>query len=164
MSGLPAGVDEIDRPRRPLLGWTAAVAAAVVVVDQVTKTLAVDRLSDGMVPIVWTLRLNLAFNSGLSFGQGRGLTTYITVLGVVLVVVLVVWSRHLVQPTMALAVALVIGGASGNLADRLFRDHGGAVVDFIDLQWWPVFNVADMAVSTGAALLILSTLRHPGEE
>jgi signal peptidase II len=139
----------------------AAVAAGVIAVDQVTKSLAVDRLSDGMVSVFWTLRFNLSFNSGLSFGQGRGLTGYITILGVLLVAGLLWWSRQIVQPAMAVGVALLIGGACGNLADRLFRSHGGAVIDFIDVQWWPVFNVADIAVSCGAVLLILATLREP---
>jgi signal peptidase II len=56
----------------------------------------------------------------------------------------------------AIAVGLVLGGAVGNMTDRLLRHHHGAVVDFIDLQWWPVFNVADMAIVVGGALLILS--------
>ncbi|HEX7167995.1 MAG TPA: signal peptidase II, partial [Acidimicrobiales bacterium] len=56
---------------------------------------------------------------------------------------------------MAAGLGLVLGGAVGNLADRLFRDHGGAVVDFVDLQWWPVFNVADIAISVGAVLLVV---------
>ena len=122
--------------------------------------LAVDRLADGPVDVVWTLRFNLAFNSGLSFGQGKGLTAYITVLGVVLVCGLVWWSRQLTTPASAGSVGLLLGGACGNLADRLFRGHDGAVVDFIDFQWWPVFNVADIAVFCGAALLILVTLRE----
>jgi signal peptidase II len=64
-----------------------------------------------------------------------------------------------------LGVGLVLGGAFGNLADRVFRDGsgflGGAVVDFIDLQWWPVFNVADAAVCVGAVLLVLTAAREP---
>ena len=64
-----------------------------------------------------------------------------------------------------MAVGLVLGGATGNIADRLLRsDDGflqGAVVDFIDLQWWPVFNVADAAVCVGAVLLVLTAAREP---
>jgi signal peptidase II len=60
---------------------------------------------------------------------------------------------------------LVLGGALGNLADRVFRDGsgflGGAVIDFIDLQWWPVFNVADIAVTVGGVLLVLTSTREP---
>lgn len=148
------------RRRHPLLGIIAPVAAAAVALDQVTKSLALDRLADGAVDVVWTLRFNLTFNSGLSFGQGQGLTGYITVLAVLLVVGLVWWSRQLTSRPMAVAVGLLLGGACGNLADRLFRSHDGAVVDFIDFQWWPVFNVADIAVFCGAGLLVLATMRE----
>jgi signal peptidase II len=149
------------RRRPPLLGIIAPVAAAAVAIDQLTKSLAVDRLADDTVEVFWTLRFNLTFNSGLSFGQGEGLTGYITVLAVLLVVGLVWWSRSLTSRPMAAAVGLLLGGACGNLADRLFRSHDGAVVDFIDFQWWPVFNVADIAVFCGAGLLVLATLREP---
>jgi signal peptidase II len=60
-----------------------------------------------------------------------------------------------------LAVGLIVGGAIGNLLDRLFRAPGwfrGAVVDFIDLQWWPIFNVADIGVTVGGALLLLTSV------
>jgi len=147
-------------PRTPVLAVVAPVAAAAIAADQLTKSLALDRLADGPVDVVWTLRFNLTFNSGLSFGQGKGLTPYITVLGVVLVCGLVWWSRQLTTRASAAAVGLLLGGACGNLADRLFRGHDGAVVDFIDFQWWPVFNVADIAVFLGAGLLILATLRE----
>jgi signal peptidase II len=64
-----------------------------------------------------------------------------------------------------LSLGLVLGGAFGNLVDRLFRDGsgflGGAVIDFIDLQWWPIFNVADMAVSIGGVLLVLTSAKEP---
>jgi len=152
------------RRRHPLLGIVAPVAVVAIAIDQVTKSLAVDRLADGAVDLFWTLRFNLTFNSGLSFGQGQGLTRYITILAVVLVVGLVWWSRQLTSRPMAAAVGLLVGGACGNLADRLFRPHDGAVVDFIDLQWWPVFNVADIAVFCGAGLLVLATMREPQPE
>ena len=138
----------------------AAVVAVVLAADQASKSWAVAALGDGRtIPVFWTLELDLALNSGMSFSQGEGLTGWITVAGVVLVVGLVWWSRGITGALMAVGAASLIGGACGNLADRLFRDHGGAVVDFIDLQWWPVFNVADIAVFVGAALLILGTVR-----
>jgi len=59
----------------------------------------------------------------------------------------------------AVALGLLAGGAAGNLVDRLLRDHGGAVVDFIDLQWWPVFNLADAAITCGAVALVLASRR-----
>jgi signal peptidase II len=147
-----AGVAE---RRRSLLGRVLAVAAAVVVVDQVTKSLALSALDDGPIHLLWTLRLNLTFNSGLAFSQGRGMTGLITVAAVALVAGLLWWARQVTTPGLAVAIGLILGGACGNLADRLLRGHGGAVVDFIDLQWWPIFNVADAALTCGAVLVIV---------
>ena len=94
-------------------------------------------------------------------GAGAFLTT-VRFVAVVLVVVLLVRGEALAHPGVAIATGLVLGGALGNLADRLFRGSGfldGAVVDFVDLRWWPVFNVADAAVSCGAILLVLTSAR-----
>jgi signal peptidase II len=140
----------------------AAVVGVVVSLDQLSKSWAVATLADGhAIHLFWTLELDLAFNPGLAFSQGTGLTGLITIVGLGLVAGLFWWSRGVTSPLLATGLALLIGGACGNLADRLFREHGGAVVDFIDPQWWPVFNVADTAVFFGAALLILSSLREP---
>jgi signal peptidase II len=72
------------------------------------------------------------------------------------------FARRVTSATLAVALGLVLGGAVGNLADRLVRGNGGAVIDFIDFQWWPVFNLADVAISCGAVLLVLRSLREPG--
>lgn len=142
-------------------GTTALVAAGVAATDQLTKALALARLGEEPVHLFWTLRLNLSFNRGIAFSQGQGLGPLITVAGLLLVVALVVMSRTARDSPTAVALGLLIGGACGNLGDRLFRDHGGAVVDFIDLQWWPIFNVADMAITMGAALLLVVGMRQP---
>ena len=143
-------------------GLMAAVVAVVLVADQLTKSWAVANLAGGRrVHVFWTLELDLAFNSGLSFSQGEGFTGLITVVGVVLVAGLLWWSRGVTGALMAVGLALLLGGACGNLADRLLRDHDGAVVDFIDFQWWPVFNLADVAIFCGAGLLILASFREP---
>lgn len=141
--------------RRLSLG--AATAIAVVVLDQITKSWALRALDDGPRHVVWTLRLALSFNSGAAFGLGKGLAPLLVVVGVVMVVLLVGLGRSAGTTAPAVvALGLVLGGAVGNLADRVVRDHGGAVVDFIDLQWWPVFNLADAAISSGAVLLVLT--------
>jgi signal peptidase II len=141
------------------------VAAGVVVIDQVTKTLALHALADGPIHLFWTVRLNLSFNSGAAFGLGRGVGPIVLVLGVVMLVVLVGLGRLAADRTIAaIALGLLIGGAVGNLTDRLFRDHGGAVIDFIDFQWWPIFNVADIAISIGAILLVLTGRGHGHSE
>ena len=149
-----------SRTRAParVLVAIALVAVAVVALDQFTKTLAVERLSDGPVDVFWTLRFALSFNSGAAFSMGTGLTPLIIVGAVVLVSALVLFARTATSMAVGIAIGLLLGGALGNLADRLFRGHDGAVVDFIDLQWWPVFNVADIGVSAGAVLLVLATL------
>jgi signal peptidase II len=72
-----------------------------------------------------------------------------------LAVLLVVGTRSVETPWAAVGLGLLVGGAVGNLADRLVGGHGGAVVDFIDLQWWPAFNVADAAITCGAVLLVV---------
>lgn len=149
----------------PSLGaWRTPVviAAAVVVVDQLAKHWAVTSLgTDRVIDLVWTLRFNLAFNNGMAFGQGRGLGPVIGVVATVVIVYLLVSLRDQTSKLSTVGMGLLIGGAAGNLIDRLFRNDAwlnGAVVDFIDLQWFPIFNVADTAVNVGAALLILGSV------
>ena len=133
------------------------MAAVVVALDQVTKSWALAALSDGPHDLVWTLRLRLTFNSGAAFSLGSGFPWLFVALGLVMLAVMtVVVVRGDLPRWPAAALGLVAGGAVGNLIDRLFRDHDGAVVDFIDLQWWPVFNVADASIFLGVLLLILT--------
>jgi len=138
------------------------VTAAVVAADQITKSLAVAHLRDHPVHLFWTLDLQLEYNSGSAFSLFQGKAVILVPVALVLIGVLV-W-MVVRSPTRARAavLGLVIGGACGNLADRLFRGHGGAVVDFIALHWWPTFNVADACITVGCVLLALSYLRHPG--
>ena len=87
---------------------------------------------------------------------------FLAVAAVVLVVVLLVRGDALQRPLVAVTSGLVLGGALGNLADRVFRAPGGlqgAVVDFVDLRWWPVFNLADAAITCGCVLLVLAGAR-----
>ena len=86
-------------------------------------------------------------------------------LAVVVVVVLVRFGRLVSNLPTAIALGMVLGGAVGNLTDRLFRSDGngflgGHVVDFIDFQWWPVFNVADMGIVVGGLLLVFVADAH----
>jgi signal peptidase II len=85
-------------------------------------------------------------------------------LGFVIVIVIVLWLRRSATGVAAVAAGMIVGGAIGNLIDRLFRGDAwlrGAVVDFIDLQWFPIFNIADSAISIGAVLMILASFRKP---
>jgi signal peptidase II len=142
-----------SRPRRA--GLVAAVATAVVVVDQATKTWAEHRLADRSIHLVWTLRLRLALNSGVAFSLGRGSTGLVTAVAAAILVVVAVVAWRTTGRTLGIALGLITGGATSNLIDRLFRDHGGQVIDFIDLRWWPVFNVADAAITGGVVLAVV---------
>lgn len=142
----------------------AGAAAVAVVADQLTKWWALETLGDGrVIDLVGSLRFNLALNPGGAFSVGRDYTQVFVVAGFVLLAGLLVWGRWAVTRPAAIAVGLIVGGALGNLTDRVLRDLDGRVVDFIDVQWWPVFNVADIALFCGGALMILTTLREPKE-
>jgi signal peptidase II len=135
-----------------------AVAAVVVVIDQLTKTWA---LHHAVEPrhIVGSLRLALTFNSGAAFGLGQGSTAVLVGGAIVLVVILLGLGRRASRnatPTTAVAMGLLLGGAIGNLVDRLIRHNHASVIDFIDLRWWPVFNVADASITIGAILLVVA--------
>lgn len=149
--------------RAPLPGKTAArltaaaLAGAVVIVDQLTKSWALSALQNSSIDLFWTLRLRLTFNSGAAFSLGAGFPWLFVVLGVfVLGALALLVLRADLGRGPAASLGLVAGGAIGNLIDRVFRDHDGAVVDFIDLQWWPVFNVADASICVGVVLLLLT--------
>jgi signal peptidase II len=140
---------------------TALIAVAIVVADQATKHWALNALGDGRtIDIVGSLRFNLAFNTGMAFAKGQGIGPIIAVVGVIVVAYLLVGLRRDTKPG-AVLVGMVAGGAAGNIVDRLFRGDAwlrGAVVDFIDLQWWPIFNIADAAIVLGAGALVVASL------
>ena len=137
----------------------AGVVATVLLVDQLSKWWAVDRLASGPVHVVWRLDLILSYNTGSAFSLFQGATPVIVVIALALVAVLgvLVWRA----PTLGRAAVLgmILGGALGNLADRLFRGDHGAVVDFVALHFWPTFNVADACITVGCILLAVSLLR-----
>jgi len=130
----------------------------VVVVDQLTKTWALHHLRDGPHHVAWTLRLNLTFNTGIAFSEARGSTAVVTAVALVVVALLVVIARRTSGTLTAVILGLIIGGALGNLIDRLIRHHAGGVIDFIDLRWWPVFNVADAAITVGVVIAIVRSI------
>ncbi|MDQ3662501.1 MAG: signal peptidase II [Actinomycetota bacterium] len=141
------------------------MAAVAVVVDQVTKELALDGLQDGPVDLVpGAVTLRLAFNSGGVFGLGQGFPVFFLVATVVIIAAVLVWARGVEDARVAAALGLIVGGGTGNLLDRVVRDYGGQVVDFVDLHVWPVFNVADSCIVTGVVLVLLFGARaRPAE-
>jgi signal peptidase II len=133
----------------------------VVVADRVTTSLAVDHLHD--TRHVWgPFGLSLTFNSGFAFSLFSGRAVLITVLLCVGVVVLALAVGRVRTVPLAVGAGLVLGGAIGNLSERIVGTHGGQVPDFITLDYWPTFNVADACVTIGIIVVIVSLLLgHP---
>ena len=140
------------------------IAAVIVLLDQISKAWALGVLDDGrIIHVIWTMQFNLTYNRGMAFSRGTGIGPIIGVIGLVVVVLLLLSLRRADNALTRVATGLIIGGAVGNILDRLFRGSGwmrGAVIDFIDFQWWPVFNVADMAIMVGAATMIVAMLKY----
>jgi signal peptidase II len=147
--------------------WTRilSIAAVVIVADQLTKSWAENHLgSDHIIHVIGSLQLALVRNTGVAFGIGAGVAPVLIAIAII-VFVLVIMGRHiLLQGWALIGVGLVLGGALSNVSDRLVRDQGGAVVDFIDLGWWPVFNVADACIVVGAAMLVVWGSKKPKVE
>lgn len=153
------------RPRVLLL---AGIAAVVLVADVLTKVAAVAAL-EGRPPVELlggAVYLVLVRNPGAAFSLATGYTWVLTLVAVAVVVVIVRVARRLRSTGWAVALGLVLGGALGNLVDRLFRYPGplrGRVVDVVSLfapdgSVWPVFNLADSCIVTGGCLLVLLAL------
>lgn len=153
--------------RRPLLR-IAAVVAALVAVDQLTKVWAVAALSDGPISVIGdTVELRLVRNPGGAFGRFQGLTPLLALGAIAITVFLVRAVRRATDRLLLAGLAAVLAGALGNLSDRVFRSPGvlrGHVVDFVSISWWPVFNVADSCITIGALLLIVHSFRSPADE
>jgi signal peptidase II len=139
---------------------TLLVAALAIALDQVTKSIALAQLHRP-VHLLGPLGLNLTFNSGAAFSLFTGSTGVIVVVAVVVITLLgwVAWRSRTIG--LSIALGLLMGGALGNLSDRLFRGHDGSVVDFITFTHWPTFNVADSCISVGAVLVVILSLRRP---
>jgi signal peptidase II len=142
----------------------AAVAAALLAADVVTKLVAVAKLADRdrvtLIPhVLW---LTFTRNAGAAFSLGTGATVVFSAVAVGVVVVIVRTARSLMSTGWAVTLGLLLGGALGNLSDRLFRAPGpfrGHVVDWIELPHWPVFNLADSGIVIGGVLAVLLAIR-----
>nr|WP_241665740.1 signal peptidase II [Prescottella subtropica] len=165
-AGLTApGPDDPGRSVTARRMTTLLVGIAVVVfaLDLVTKIAAVAFI-DPRNPIEVigdTVTLTLIRNPGAAFSMATGMTWLLTFVAVGVVIGVVRIGRTLSSRWWALGLGLVLGGALGNLVDRIFRSPGplqGHVVDFVSVGWWPVFNVADSAIVCGAILLVALTL------
>lgn len=135
-------------------------AAIVVAADQVTKQLVLEGLSDGPVELVrGVVTLRLTFNAGGAFGLGGDFPVFFLVATVAIVITIVFWARRVDDPRLMIPLGLIVGGGLGNLFDRIVRDYGGRVVDFVDLHVWPVFNLADASIVAGVGVILLLSLR-----
>ena len=159
-----------DLGRNAGLRWLG-LSAVVIMLDQITKSMVLAKLSlHERVPLLPFLDWTLAYNKGVAFSlfnqgmawQRWGLASFAILIASVFVVWLARLPRH--DKWSAAALSLVIGGALGNVIDRLRLGH---VVDFVLVYWrdwhWPAFNVADSAICVGAALLLFAGLRGERE-
>ncbi|MDN3350989.1 signal peptidase II [Actinomadura sp. DC4] len=158
-----SGQDGGLRPRR--IGVLVAIATAALALDVVTKMIVVATLPDRTVDLLGgLLTLTELRNSGAAFniGTGAGVTLVFTVIAAGVVVAILRYARKLRSLPWAVSLGLLLGGALGNLADRMFRAPGvfrGHVVDWIELPHWPVFNLADASIVCGGILAVLLASR-----
>jgi len=146
------------------VGLLFGVAAAVFVADVITKIIVVATLTPGhRIRVIGNLlTLELVRNSGAAFSFGPGMTILFTLIAVSVIIFIVRPSRRLHSLAWAVTLGLLLGGAAGNLTDRLLRAPGvfrGEVVDWVQLPHWPVFNVADSCIVCGGILAVLLAAR-----
>ena len=147
-----------------MIRFGLVVAAAVVALDQATKHYFHNLLvveGRHVIEVTWFFNLVTVWNTGISFGLFSSAAAAIALVGMAMAIVagLLIWLVRVDAQGLALALGMVIGGACGNVIDRL---RFGAVFDFLDfhvLGWhWPAFNVADSAITVGVALLVADAL------
>ncbi|CAL9410893.1 signal peptidase II [Streptomyces sp. NPDC093808] len=164
----PAGAadgTEAERPRgKRRIAVLFAVAAVAYALDLVSKMIVVAKLEHHEpIEVVgdW-LRFEAIRNAGAAFGFGEAFTVIFTVIAAAVIVVIFRLARKLYSLPWAIALGLLLGGALGNLTDRIFRSPGvfeGAVVDFIAPKGFAVFNLADSAIVCGGILIVLLSFR-----
>lgn len=166
MSGDTSASSMATRPRVMALG----IIVAILILDQASKYWILGSVMQPprVIEVTSFFNIVLAWNRGVSFGMFNTDSTYgpmlLTGLAVGIVCVLAVWLWKAQTRVTVISIALVIGGAAGNVIDRL---QYGAVVDFLDVHGfgyhWPAFNVADSAICVGASILVLESLFRRGE-
>ncbi len=150
------------RPRRS--GLLLAVAVFVIAADIVSKAIVVARMP-GHAPIRLLgglLTITLTRNGGAAFSIGTSMTIVFTAIALGVIIYILRAARNLRSIGWAIALGLLLGGATGNLIDRIFRAPGvfqGHVVDWIEVPHWPVFNLADSAIVCAGVLVVLLALR-----
>ena len=140
----------------------AATALITIALDQITKVLAETYLVSGSVPVLGEiLRFTLAYNKGAAFSLGFGATWILTLISSIAIVALLIYGPRVRTLDWALIAGFVLGGATGNWIDRMFRQpelFNGHVVDFIQIPFnFPIFNLADSFLVIGVSLAVLRT-------
>jgi signal peptidase II len=162
----PARVPPVQPPRRVAL--LAIIAASVVLLDLLTKIIAVAMLTPGESPSILGgfVHFSIIRNPGAAFSMATGMTWVLALIAIAVVVVIIRMAPRLRSTPWAVALGLVLGGAIGNLIDRIFRSPGflqGHVVDFVSVfgpngQYFPIFNVADSAITIGGITVVVTAL------
>ena len=138
-----------------------AAAFIVFVLDRITKVMALKLLSgSGSVKVVPDIfHLTLVFNNGTAFGLLKDQNTFfiLTSFLIVAAILFYIWKKRIEDLALSFAAGLILGGAAGNLFDRI---NFGGVVDFLDFRIWPVFNVADSCITAGILLVAWKALRR----
>lgn len=161
---MPKNVSWLGEPKSRIALFTVATLATLVIgIDQTTKSWALGELDEKIIHVIGPLQLALTRNSGVAFGLGGGAAPFLVLAALFILIVVFRGLRSELTTLAQVGFGLMLGGAFSNLVDRLFRDRGGSVVDFLDLQFWPVFNIADLAIVLGAACLVIWSMRHPTE-
>ena len=141
-----------------LTAWT------IWLFDYVTKTWALSNFSSDPQPVIGTLlQFTLLKNSGAAFSLASGFTIIFSLLAVAVIATIVRYAARITSRGWLTCAGLLLGGVLGNLTDRMFREPGfflGHVVDWIQIPNWPVFNIADIAISTAALLAFIQTMRN----
>ena len=147
------------RPRTVLLVGAAVLAA----VDLIVKAVAEAALADGTTVGLGLLTLVLHHNPGVAFSLGAALPSWIVITATGLIITALTWYLLITVPTLTrlarTGATLLLGGAAGNFLDRL---DGDGVVDYLHTGWFPTFNLADVLVTTGVAVLLLGTVLQSG--
>ncbi|MFJ5958225.1 signal peptidase II [Paenarthrobacter sp. NPDC092416] len=155
----PGPANRTSRRIRVLL---VVVAAALAAADLIVKAVAEAVLSAGATNDVGPINIRLVYNRGVAFSMGAGLPAWAVIAGTGVILAALLWFLLAAAPGMSLlsrtGAALLLGGATGNFIDRL---DGQGVVDYLHSGWFPTFNLADVFVTTGVAVMILGTVLSP---
>ena len=142
--------------------WLTAVT--IWLFDFVTKTWALSNFSSDPQPVIGTfLQFTLLKNSGAAFSFASGFTLIFSLLAVAVVATIIRFAGRITSRGWLTCAGLLLGGVLGNLTDRAFREPGfflGHVIDWIQIPNWPIFNIADIAISTAALLAFIQTMRN----